>query len=62
LRVAIVRADGAVPSAPSGTRDLAVGERLRWSALPPESSWRIVLASPTQRVGGPSATADAPVG
>jgi cyclic beta-1,2-glucan synthetase len=62
LRVAIVRADGAVPSAPSGTRDLAVGERLRWSALPPESSWRIVLASPAQRVGGPSAKADAPVG
>ena len=62
LRVAIVRVDGAMPPAPAGTRDLGVGERLRWSALPPESSWRIVLASPTQRIGGPSAKADAPVG
>src|SRR5205085_1342567 len=62
LMARAARSDGEVPPAPAGMRELAPGDRLRWSTLPPESSCRIVLAPPAQRVGGASARADAPVG
>jgi cyclic beta-1,2-glucan synthetase len=62
LRVLFVRVDGEVPPAAPGTLELQPGERLRWSALPGEATYRLVLSLPARRIDEATAKAGAPVG